>query len=268
MIKTIPVINNKGGVGKTTTTVNLAAGLGKMGKEVLVIDLDSQGSASFALGIERKDLNPSTAMALFRNKKPEEIIRETSIDSVDVMTGSLQLADTDTHLAGADRREHRLADAISRIEDSYDAILIDCAPSTSLLTINALVAADAFIIPVSPSYLSLEGVASLGQVVKKTRMSVGKAAPILGVVLTMVGDGHEETQAVKGAVREHYGGKVFKTEISRDPALEHAPTRSQSIFEYAPGSDGAQEYWDLVQEVSNRMERYGAVYERLNQGNG
>lgn len=264
-MKVVPIVNNKGGVGKTTTTVNVAAGLGKRGKEVLVIDLDSQGSASLAFGVDRNDLDPSIASALFGEKQPAELIRSTPADGVDVITGSLHLADTDMRLSGEEGRDERLAQVISDIEESYDTILIDCAPSTSLLTINALVAADAFIIPVAPSYLSLEGVVSLGEVVRKTRISVGEAAPILGVLITMVGDEDEETRKIKKGLRDHYGAKVFDTEIGRDPALEEAPTHSASIFDYAPDSTGAEDYRNLVQEVTDRIDRYGAIYDTVNQ---
>jgi chromosome partitioning protein len=261
MIKTIPVINNKGGVGKTTTTVNLAAGLGRTGRRVLVVDLDSQGSASFALGVDRDDLDPGTAAVLFGEKRPAEVVRPTATENVDVLTGSLRLADTDTKLNSVDGREERLARAISGVKDAYDTVLIDCAPSTSLLTINALVAADAFIIPVAPSYLSLEGVVSLGEVVKNVRMNLGEAAPVLGVLLTMVQRDDEQTRAIIAEVRSHYGGKVFDTEIRTDPAIEKAPTLGQSVFEYAPDSQGAREYQALVDEVVDRLDRYGSVYE-------
>jgi chromosome partitioning protein len=260
MIKTIPIINNKGGVGKTTTTVNLAAGLAREGDRVLVVDLDSQGSASFALGVERSELEPSTAAVLFREKPPSEVVRPTATEGVDLLTGSLRLADTDTKLSGTEGRETRLAEELSRLEDRYDTILIDCAPSTSLLTINALVAADAFIIPVAPSYLSLEGVVSLGEVVKNVRRSLGEAAPVLGMLLTMLQDDDQETRAIIDEVRQHYGGKVFDTEIHRDPAIEEAPTRGTSVFEYAPNSQGAREYRSFVDEVIDRMDRYGSVY--------
>ena len=260
MIQTIPIINNKGGVGKTTTTVNLAAGLGRTGRRVLVVDLDSQGSASFALGIERDDLEPSTAAVLFGEHPPSEVIRPTATDNVDVLTGSLRLADTDTKLSSSEGREKRLAKALAGVAETYDNILIDCAPSTSLLTINALVAADAFIIPVSPSYLSLEGVVSLGEVVKNVRMSLGEAAPVLGVLLTMVQRDDEQTRAIMKEVRNHYGGKVFDTEIRTDPVIEKAPTLGQSVFQYAPDSQGAEEYQSLVNEVVDRLDRYGSVY--------
>jgi chromosome partitioning protein len=260
MIKTIPIINNKGGVGKTTTTVNLAAGLGQEGHRVLVVDLDSQGSASFALGIDRDELDPSSAAVLFGEKRPSEVIRSTNTTGVDVLTGSLRLAGADTKLSSKEGREKRLTHGLSEIEEEYDTILIDCAPSTSLLTINALVAADAFIIPVAPSYLSLEGIVSLGEVVRNVRMSLGEAAPVLGVLLTMVQREDKQTRAIINEVRNHYGGKVFDTEIRSDPAIEKAPTLGQSIFDYAPESQGAQEYQSLVDEVVDRLERYSSVY--------
>jgi len=263
MIQTIPIINNKGGVGKTTTTVNLAAGLGRAGHRVLVVDLDSQGSASLALGVERSALNPSTAAVLFEDTSPSQIVRSTDTKNVDVLPGSLRLADADTKLSSVEGRESRLAEGLSGARDEYDRILIDCAPSTSLLTINALVAADAFIIPVAPSYLSLEGIVSLGKVVKNVRRSLGEAAPVLGVLLTMVQREDRETKAIIEEVRGHYGGKVFDTEIRQDAALEKAPTRGQSIFEYAPDSQGAKEYGSLVEEVIDRLERYGSVYETV-----
>ncbi len=260
MIKVIPVINNKGGVGKTTTTVNLAAGLGRTGRRVLVIDLDSQGSASFALGIGRDELEPSTAAVLFGEEKASEVVRPTNTKNVDVLTGSLRLADMDTKLSSVEGREERLDRSLSGVKERYDTILIDCAPSTSLLTINALVAADAFIIPVAPSYLSLEGVVSLGEVVKNVRMSLGEAAPVLGVLLTMVKRDDKQTRAIIGEVRNHYGGKVFDTEIRMDQAIEKAPTLGKSIFEYEPESQGAREYQALVEEVVDRLDRYGSVY--------
>jgi chromosome partitioning protein len=263
MIKIIPIINNKGGVGKTTTTVNLAAGLVQEGKHVLVVDLDSQGSASLALGIDRQELEPSSAAVLFGEVAVEDAIRTTSTPGLDVLTGSLKLADVDSRLSGTDGRERRLMNRLEPIMDGYDIILIDCAPSTSLLTVNALVAADAFIIPVSPSYLSLEGVISLGDVVKNVRIGLGQAAPVLGVLLTMVKrtDGH--TEAIIQEVRNHYGGKVFDTEIRDDPSIEDAPGYGCSVFDVAPDSQGAQDYSDFVDEVLERLDRYGDIYGTL-----
>lgn len=260
MIKTIPIINNKGGVGKTTTTINVASGLVRAGKRVLVVDLDSQGSASLAMGVHRKHLQPSSADVIFGDEVVEDAIRTTNTEGLDLLTGSLRLADTDTRLSREPDREDRLSNALTVVEHAYDVILIDCAPSTSLLSINALVAADAFIIPVSPSYLSLEGVISLGEVVKNVRLSLGEAAPVLGVVLTMVRRDDDQTRAIIQEVRNHYGGKVFDTEIRDDPAIEDAPTRGMSVFDTAPESQGAADYGALVNEILERIDRYGNIY--------
>jgi len=260
MLKTIPVINNKGGVGKTTTAVNLAAGLSDRGRDVLLVDLDSQGSASVSVGVDHDDLSPSSADVLFGDVSIEEAIRSTRRPRLDVITGSLELANADVRLKQQTRGQHRLAQVLSSIEDRYQTIIVDCAPSTSILSINALVAADAFVIPVCPSYLALEGVVSLGEVVRRVRRGLGEAAPILGLVLTMVGSGSPDEEKTIRELRSHYGGKVFDTEIRQDPKLEEAPSRSQDIFQYAPDSVGAADYGRLVDEVEERIHQYGSVY--------
>ena len=265
MIRTIPVINNKGGVGKTTTTVNLAAGLARRDRSVLVVDLDSQGSASLTLGVDRDDLEPSVASVIFGETAVEDAVRTTPTANIDLLTGSLRLADADTRLSNQQERENRLSQALAPIEDAYDVILIDCAPSTSLLSVNALVTADAFIIPVAPSYLSLEGVISLGKVVNNVRRGLGEAAPVLGVLLTMVRRTDDQTRRIIEEVRNHYGGKVFDTEIRDDPAIEDAPGYGKSVFQHAPDSQGAADYGDLVQEVLDRIDRYGSVYGTVRQ---
>jgi chromosome partitioning protein len=263
MLRTIPVINNKGGVGKTTTAVNVAAGLARRGRNVLLVDLDSQGSASVSLGVEHDDLSPSSADVLFGNRSLRETIRPTAVDNVDLLTGSLELANADVRLKQQENGQYRLASVLEEVEDEYQSILIDCAPSTSILSVNALVAADAFIIPVTPSYLALEGVVSLGEVVRRVRRGIGEAAPILGIALTMVDRNEDEVGSAIDQLRNHYGGKVFDTEIHRDPTLEEAPSRNQDIFRYAPNSDGAQDYQDLIDEIEERLQRYGSVYGAL-----
>lgn len=266
MLKTIPVINNKGGVGKTTTAVNVAAGLADRGRRVLLVDLDSQGSASVSLGVGQDDLAPSSAEVLFGETPIEEAIRPTELDRVDLITGSLELANADVRLKQKRRGQYRLSEVLSEVEDSYQTIIIDCAPSTSILSVCALVAADAFIIPVAPSYLALEGIVSLGETVRRVRRGMGEAAPILGVLLTMVNRGQKEVPDAIGQVRDHYGGKVFDTEIRKDPKLEEAPSRGQDIFRYAPDSKGAADYDRLVDEIEKRLQRYGSVYGELMSG--
>lgn len=266
MLKTIPVINNKGGVGKTTTAVNVAAGLAGRGRRVLLVDLDSQGSASVSLGVSQNDLSPSSADMLFGQISVEDAIRSTSLDRVDLITGSLDLANADVRLKQQERGQYRLADTLSAVEDRYQTIIIDCAPSTSILSVSALVAADAFIVPVAPSYLALEGIVSLGETVRRVRRGIGEAAPILGVLLTMVDRSQKEVPDAIRQVRDHYGGKVFETEIRRDPKLEEAPSRGKDIFRYAPESKGAADYDRVLDEIEKRLQRYGSVYGELLNG--
>lgn len=263
MLQTIPIVNNKGGVAKTTTSINLSVGLARQGKRVLLIDLDSQGSASLSLGVPRKQLNPSTADVLFGDAPLDRSIRDLSIPNLDLLTGSLRLSNADTRLGSTKHREQHLKRIVDEVNDRYDVVIVDCAPSTSLLTINALVAADGFIIPVSPSYLSLEGVISLGEVVHNVRQNMGEAAPVLGVLMTRVPKRDADAEAVIEQVRKHYGGKVFDTIIHTDPMLESAPGHGESIYTHAPDSQGAAEYEALTREVSDRLERYGDVYRTI-----
>jgi len=263
MLRTIPVINNKGGVGKTTTAVNVAAGLARRGRNVLLVDLDSQGSASVSLGVKHDDLSPSSADVLFGERSLRDTIRPTAVDNIDLLTGSLDLANADVRLKKRARGQHRLSAVLSTVEDRYQTIIVDCAPSTSMLSINALVAADAFLVPVSPSYLALEGIVSLGETVRRVRTRLGEAAPILGVLLTKVERGEDGVEDAIHEVRRHYGGKVFDREIGRDPALEQAPSRGRDIFAYAPNSSGAADYDDIVDAVEQRLHRYGSIYGKL-----
>lgn len=266
MLQVVPIINNKGGVGKTTTAVNVAGGLAARGMRVLLVDLDSQGSASLALGVDHDDLRPSIADVLFEDASIPDVRRSTARSPLDVVTGSLDLSNADLRLKKDRQSAWRLRSALAPVRDTYDVILVDCAPSTSMLTINALIAADAFIIPLAPSYLSLEGVVSLGNVVRRVRQGIGHAAPVLGILLTMMDPGDEDGDIVRD-VRTHYGGKVFDTFIHRDAALKEAPGHSKDIFAFAPDTQGAKDYAALVDEVVNRLDRYGSVYERLQDAN-
>jgi chromosome partitioning protein len=259
MLQIVPVINNKGGVGKTTTTVNVAAGLARKGRNVLLVDLDSQGSASVSIGVSNDNLTPSSADVLFGEIPIRDAIRTTNHQNLDLLTGSLELANADVRLKGQERGEFRLADVLEDVLPLYDTILVDCAPSTSILSVNALVAADAFIIPVPPTYLGFEGVMSLGKVVRRVRRGIDEAAPILGLVLTMVNRDEDQTKAIQ-ELRGHYGGKVFDTEIRLDKNLEEAPGQNLDVFRYAPDSKGAKDYANLVDEVEDRIERYSAIY--------
>jgi chromosome partitioning protein len=253
---TLPILNNKGGIGKTTTAVNLASALARAGETVLLIDLDSQASAALSLGLSRDQLSPSIADVLFGDADIEDTIRTLDDEPVDLLPASLDLANADVSLFDADDRHHRLARVLDGVEPLYDFIILDCPPATSLLTLNAIVAADALIIPVSPAYLALEGVVRLGEVIKQARAGLNETTPVLGLLLTMVNRESENTDAVISKVRNHYGEKVFSTEIRHDDALARAAEQGHSVFGQSSSRTGADDYAALAREVYERAEQH------------
>ena len=258
MIKVIPVINNKGGVGKTTTAVNLGAGLARAGRRVLLVDLDAQGSASLSLGVDRDE--PGSATALYRQGPMGGTARPTAVPNLFVSPGTLALADADVRLASVPNRVGRLRQALAPVRDEYDVILLDCSPSASLLTVNALVAADGLIVPLTPDYLSVQGLLRFGDLVRRVRQAIGRLAPVLGIGLTNANVKSDIGGAAEETLRERFGGKVFDTVIRPDEALQEAPAHAQDIFSYAPDSAGAADYRSLALEVGNRIDRYSHVF--------
>ena len=182
---TLALVNNKGGVGKTASAVSLAAGLAAEGRRVLLADLDAQGSASLSLGLVRADLQPGTAEVILDGRQVRDAIRPSSVAGLDILPGSMKLASADLSLADVKGREAVLKAALTPIRADYDFIVLDCPPSLGLLTVNALTAADFFLIPVTPDYLALEGLVNLLEAVERIRAGIGKAAELLGVLLTL-----------------------------------------------------------------------------------
>jgi chromosome partitioning protein len=258
MLKVLPVINNKGGVGKTTSAVNLAACLARRGHRVLLVDLDSQGSATLSLGVERSE--PSSASALYRRAQLADVVRPTSVPNLSVAPGTLALANADVRLAAVPNRVGRLRQVLAPVRDEYDVIVLDCSPSASLLTVNALVAADALIIPLSPDYLAVQGLLTFGKMVRNVRKALGRIAPVLGIFLTNADPTCEETGAVADALGQRFGGKMFETTIRPDKTLRAAPIHGQDIYSFAPDSTAALDYAALAQEVENRVHRYSHVF--------
>ena len=248
----LAMINNKGGTGKTTSAVNLAAALAMKGSAVLLIDLDSQSSASLSMGIDRTAFAPSVADAVLDGRPLKPIIRKTAVEKMDLVTGSPELANADLVLAARPGRERRLKDAIAPIRTAYEYVILDCPPSLSLLSVNALAAADAAIIPTPPEYLALEGLVGLLDAIQKIHEGIGDRCRLMGILLTKVDHRRRVTEEIIGVIRKHYGDQVFRTEVRVDVRLVEAPSFGKSIFQYDRRSAGAEAYLQLAGEVARK----------------
>lgn len=251
----IALVNNKGGVGKTTTAVNLAAGLATVGRRVLLIDLDAQGSASLSLGLPRGELSPGTAEVVLDGLPIRSACRQSYVAGLDILPGSVRLASGDLALSNRPGREMVLSAAVKPILGDYDFAVLDCPPSLGLLTVNALTAADRFLVPVTPDYLALEGLVNLLEAVERIRNGIGKAADLLGILLTLADYRLNVTGEIREMIRRHYGRAVFRTEIRGNVRLKEAPSFGKTIFDYDAAAAGAEAYRDLTKEVIQRIGR-------------
>ena len=254
-MKIIALVNNKGGVGKTTSAVNLAAGLVAERRRVLLVDLDAQGSASLSLGLTRGDLSPGAAEVILEGLPIRDAIRPSSVKGLDILPGSMTLASADLALSIITGREVVLKAALKPILGDYDFLVLDCPPSLGLLTVNALTAADFFMVPVTPDYLATEGLVNLMEAVEKVKTGIGKTADLLGILLTLADYRLNVTKEISRMIRGYYGRLVFKTEIKGNVRLKEAPSFGKSIFAYDNGSSGAELYRLLTTEVLQRINK-------------
>jgi chromosome partitioning protein len=250
--QTIACANQKGGVGKTTTVVNLAADLALDGERVLVVDLDPQGNATSGFGIDRASLRATLYDAILGETALDDVIVPTAIDGCSLAPASVALAGAEVELAGADQRERRLARLLRPVADRYDYVLLDCPPSLGLLTVNALTAADSVLIPTQCEYYALEGLSQLIATLNLVRDNLNPGLGIKGVVLTMFDARTNLSADVAAEVRRHLGDAVFDTLIPRSVRLSEAPSFGQPIALYSRESRGAIAYADLTRELRQR----------------
>ncbi len=249
MGKIIAIANQKGGVGKTTTTVNLAASLGVLEKKVLLIDADPQANATSGLGVDVDGVEFGTYQLLEHTQSAENTIIETSSPNVDLIPAHIDLVAIEIELVDKDKREYMMKKAIEPLKEKYDYILIDCAPSLGLLTLNALTASDAVIIPIQCEYFALEGLGKLLNTIKSVQKIHNVNLDIEGLLLTMYDSRLRLSNQVVEEVKKHFSDMVFDTIIQRNVRLSEAPSYGESIIKYDASSKGATNYLNLANEI-------------------
>jgi len=250
-MKVLAITNQKGGVGKTTTAVNLAAGLAAQGSRVLLIDLDPQGNATTGCGIAKKEALPTVYQLLLGISGYKEVCVKTDF-GFDVLPANRELAGAEVELIAIERREYRLRDALESGHADYDFILIDCPPALNMLTVNGLVAADAVVIPMQCEYYALEGLSDLVETLRKVRAHLNSKLEIEGLLRTMYNPQSTLTQQVSNELESHFGDKVYKTIVPRNVRLAEAPSFGKPVIAFDKNSRGAQAYVSLAQEILAR----------------
>lgn len=253
MAKTICIANQKGGVGKTTTSVNLSAALAAMGRRTLLIDMDPQGNASSGLGLKRHEHQDNNVYhVLIGEKTLSEVLQKTRLPNLQVASATPDLVGAEIELVDMPHREYRLKSAIAAIGHKYDYVLIDCPPSLGLLTLNALTAADSFLVPLQCEYYALEGLSQLLNTAGIIKKNLNPQLHIEGIALTMFDTRNNLSHQVVSEIKNHFGEKVFSAIIPRNVRLSEAPSHGQPIFEYDAKSIGATKYMELADELDHR----------------
>lgn len=249
MGRMIAVANQKGGVGKTTTAINLASALGQMGKKVLMVDIDPQGNATSGLGVNKRENEFSTYHLLLSTAKIEDVLVKTEYKNLDLLPSNINLAGVEIELVEMQERTFRLRQSLAPVKELYDFIIIDCPPSLGLITLNALAAANSLLVPIQCEYYALEGLSQLIATVRQVKRMYNPEIEIEGVLLTMFDSRLNLTLQVVSEVKKHFSDKVYKTVIPRNVRLSEAPSYGQPIQYYERGSKGAEAYNSLAKEL-------------------
>ena len=255
--KIISIINQKGGVGKTTTVINLAAGLSIKGKKILVIDLDPQGNATTGLGLSNTENTDSTIYNVLNgNKKMSEVIQKTNFEGLDLVTSNVDLSGLEVETAGDNRRAFKLKDELASIFNnsraSYDYILVDCPPSLSLLTIMALVASDSLVVPLQTEFFALEGITQLMKTIERIKMNLNPNLEIRGILLTMFDKRNKLSSEVEKEAREYFDKKVYSSIVPRNVRLSEAPSHGVPVLIYDKTCPGSKAYFNFTDEFLNQ----------------
>lgn len=256
MGKAIAIFNQKGGVGKTTTNINLGACLANLGKKVLILDIDPQGNTTSGIGINKRELKFTTYDLLIQDQfDTKQAILKTGVKGLHIIPASVDLAGAEIELVQVEGREKRLKKAIKKVRNSYDFIFIDCPPSLGLLTINSLTAVESVLVPIQCEFYALEGVSQLVSTIELVRKSLNKHLKIEGVVLSMFDGRTNLSVQVVQEVKKYFGSKVYTTVIPRNIRLAEAPSYGMAITEYDPKSRGAEAYTEFAHEFLERAEK-------------